>query len=473
MTPADFITYVAPAEDGMAHLRLIRDVSENRSIALLKFRDRDHAEEFAQEYNGRAFNSIEPETCHVVRITSVSINVVDSSISGFLQSPSKGLMDVYELPTCPVCLERMDSAVTGLVTVPCSHTFHCMCLSKWGDSRCPVCRYSQALLTSHPRNPNSSLPAPFSSIGAPSLSTCSSCSSTTNLWICLICGNVGCGRYGRAHAHQHYTQTTHLYALELETQRVWDYAGDGYVHRLIQNRADGKLVELPSASAMTPSFTSLADPSGPQQNSSSTSGSRMGPGPADALAADKVEAIGIEYSYLLTSQLDSQRAYFEQEKSVLEVALRDAHDRLAQFESRIARLDVDDAASKKLETKAQRAEVRAERAVELTRKLEKELGEERALSTGLMARISSLNSELRKAEEERSAFGRTLGEMQDQLRDMMIYIEARDKIQNEAIQGSGDGTSSVLGEAVGGAISLPAPNSESPQTIKRSRRRKG
>ena len=44
--------------------------------------------------------------------------------------------DTYELPTCPVCLERMDSAVTGLVTVPCSHTFHCTCLSKWGDSRC-------------------------------------------------------------------------------------------------------------------------------------------------------------------------------------------------------------------------------------------------------------------------------------------------------------------------------------------------
>ena len=42
---------------------------------------------------------------------------------------------MYELPTCPVCLERMDSAVTGLITVPCSHTFHCMCLSKWGDSR--------------------------------------------------------------------------------------------------------------------------------------------------------------------------------------------------------------------------------------------------------------------------------------------------------------------------------------------------
>ena len=36
-----------------------------------------------------------------------------------------------------------------------------------------------------------------------------------------------------------------MYALELETQRVWDYVGDGYVHRLIQSKTDGKLVEVP------------------------------------------------------------------------------------------------------------------------------------------------------------------------------------------------------------------------------------
>ena len=189
-----------------------------------------------------------------MRVTSISVDIVDNAATGLLQTPTKGQSEVYELPTCPVCLERMDSAVTGLVTVPCSHTFHCQCLSKWGDSRycsalyvwnvpslslcrehrCPVCRYSQALLTSHPRSSNSVRNIPFSGSRSSSLSKCSSCDSTTNLWICLICGNVGCGRYGRAHAHQHYTQTTHLYALELETQRVWDYAGDGYVHRLIQ-----------------------------------------------------------------------------------------------------------------------------------------------------------------------------------------------------------------------------------------------
>jgi hypothetical protein len=26
--------------------------------------------------------------------------------------------------------------------------------------------------------------------------------------------------------------------------QVWDYAGDGYVHRLIQSKTDGKLVEV-------------------------------------------------------------------------------------------------------------------------------------------------------------------------------------------------------------------------------------
>ncbi len=66
-----------------------------------------------------------------------------------------------------------------------------------------------------------------------------------------VCASVGCGRYKQGHAHRHFAETGQLYSLELETQRVWDYAGDGYVHRLIQNKADGKLVELSSASSAT------------------------------------------------------------------------------------------------------------------------------------------------------------------------------------------------------------------------------
>lgn len=66
-----------------------------------------------------------------------------------------------------------------------------------------------------------------------------------DLWICLICGHVGCGRYKAGHSKDHWKESSHVYALELETQRVWDYVGDGYVHRLIQSKTDGKLVEVP------------------------------------------------------------------------------------------------------------------------------------------------------------------------------------------------------------------------------------
>lgn len=64
--------------------------------------------------------------------------------------------------------------------------------------------------------------------------------------MCLICGHVGCGRYREGHAAKHSEETGHCYALELEAQRVWDYASDNYVHRLVQSKKNGKLVELPS-----------------------------------------------------------------------------------------------------------------------------------------------------------------------------------------------------------------------------------
>ncbi len=42
---------------------------------------------------------------------------------------------------------------------------------------------------------------------------------------------------------QHYEETLHAYALDTETQHVFDFAGGGYVHRLLQNMEDGKIVE--------------------------------------------------------------------------------------------------------------------------------------------------------------------------------------------------------------------------------------
>ncbi|PFH51915.1 hypothetical protein AMATHDRAFT_190526 [Amanita thiersii Skay4041] len=459
MTPSDFLAFVAPASEGMSHIRIIRDSAPNRSIALIKFANPAEATEFAEAYNGKPFDTMQPEICHVVHVLSVQIqpdDLVSQAISRI--SCSQGSM--YELPTCPVCLERMDSAVTGLITVPCSHTFHCMCLSKWGDSRCPVCRYSQNLLSSHPSSAasRSSIPIPFTQPSSPVLSVCSSCSSTTNLWICLICGNIGCGRYGHAHAHAHYQATTHLYALELETQRVWDYAGDGYVHRLIQNKADGKLVELPSAASTTGGINNREGGLGPSQS--------------DALTAEKIEAIGIEYSYLLTSQLDSQRSYYEEQigdfrKQIDE--LRKTMERLTcNFEAERKKSNMEmerrgteyEARLAEVGREKAKAEQRGDKVTELARKLERQLKEEQVVSEGLMKNLKMMREQVENVEKDKAEYLKRVGELEDQVRDVMFFLEAKNKIE------SGDG---VAGEAAGGSIEI-APVTAGKNKNKRNKR---
>lgn len=57
---------------------------------------------------------------------------------------------------------------------------------------------------------------------APNLQQCSSCDLTENLWICLTCGSIGCGREqfgssmkGNSHALSHYEATGHQVAVKL------------------------------------------------------------------------------------------------------------------------------------------------------------------------------------------------------------------------------------------------------------------
>lgn len=197
----------------------------------------------------------------------------------------------------------------------------------------------------------------------------------------------------------------------------------------------------------------------------------MGPSPADALAAEKVEAIGIEYSYLLTSQLDSQRAFYE------EVQARNSRE-LAEARGKLAALEVEAAADLRelqvksdhaLEERVKKAEARAERSMLLARHFEKDLKEERAVSEGLMETIASLKAKAEVAEKEREKMGKELQEVQDQLRDVMFYLQARDKIE----AGGGEGT---IGEAAGGSLSIVTPevpeSPHAPGSKKKSKKKK-
>jgi BRCA1-associated protein len=104
----------------------------NRCMALIKFRTTEAAVDFQEEYDGRPFWAmLDDEVCHIVRIRSVEVT---ATVTPPFTTPFNDVVaDVapsgtIELPTCPVCLERMDSSVTGLCTILCQHTFHCGCI---------------------------------------------------------------------------------------------------------------------------------------------------------------------------------------------------------------------------------------------------------------------------------------------------------------------------------------------------------
>ncbi|KAJ9445293.1 BRCA1-associated protein-like protein 2 [Diplonema papillatum] len=206
--------------------------------------------------------------------------------------------------TCPVCLEDLLTPAkdpssplsdeycvsgTSLWTTMCGHTGHLTCLQEYDGSKgCPVCRFNPA-----------DLGMECSELG---------CNEVEPLWMCLVCGHLGCGRYQHGHAEDHYRTTAHTYCLDVYTGSVWDYAGDGFVHRLVANSADGKLVE------------STYSRTGRTQETLDVE---------DAKFESQVEAVEDTYSRLLENQLGSVREYY--------VKLLDAEQ--ARYDTHVAQLE--------------------------------------------------------------------------------------------------------------------------------------
>ena len=259
-----------------------------------------------------------------------------------------------ETLNCAVCLEKMEfpsmSSITtnsiqqqqhggdAIITTVCNHSFHVDCLLGWQDSPCPVCRYDGGLTNEE------SL-----------LSKCHVCGTTENNYICLICGVVSCSAtvpssplpsstsyaasasssYNTStsriddncdsctgseaqncgvspstlspdsHAVQHYNETLHAYALDTRTQHVWDFCGQGYVHRLLQNSHDGKLVET-------------HDPTNTNSHVRSSHPRYLTDAQEDFMVHAKLEGFANQYYNLLKSQLESQRTFYEERLEYIE-----------------------------------------------------------------------------------------------------------------------------------------------------------
>jgi BRCA1-associated protein len=309
---------------------------------------------------------------------------------------------------------------TGLLTILCQHVFHCACLEKWRGSGCPVCRYTQNDAFSIGRD------------GESPDNECSVCGSTANLWICLICGNIGCGRYDSAHAFAHYEATGHTYAMDVVSQHVWDYAGDGYVHRLIQNKSDGKLVDLPAST---------------HHNAFGTENSMTGYS-NDTVPREKLDNMGMEYAYLLTSQLESQRLYFEEQveravdkaakaASSADDAAKTVSDLARELEKLKMQYQESQTNLQNLEKESSRNAAKASSAQELARKLTVQYREEQTINESLMTRIKHIEARAEENERKVKEVEALKADLEEQNRDLSFFISGQEKLKemqaNEAL----------------------------------------
>ncbi|XP_050443322.1 BRCA1-associated protein [Adelges cooleyi] len=403
----DLLTFIAACQENIHHIRIIRDASSlNQYMTLISFRTQEAIMDFFHSFNGMPFNSLEPDCCcNLVFVSKVEVMKEDQP--GCSAPPSQHT----ELPVCAVCLERMDESVDGILTILCNHSFHGNCLTKWGDTSCPVCRYVQTP-ESVPDN------------------HCQECHSSESLWICLICGYVGCGRYVQGHAYNHYLETSHCYSMNLGNNRVWDYVGDNFVHRLVQNKGDGKLVE-----GSTPGKLDDTD--------------------------QKLESVQLEFTYLLTTQLESQRKYFEsqmkhfEENTYVEVneikanakAVIEENEKLhkiingANKDSGILEKKIEE--NKNLLEKVNsmnKDKSNLEKKVNsLTTKLEQtklKLDEECQMNSALRKNQTEWHDKFSRLENEFTNYKVTkdqeISELKDQVRDLMFFLEAQNTIDKSA-----------------------------------------
>jgi len=196
------------------------------------------------------------------------------------------------IPSCPVCLHRIDPLRLGLLATKerdlctehcignsCENIFTC----PWpSPNHCNACHTISL----------------YENMGFIDRS-CYECNLTETLWVCLTCAVVGCGRYSRGHADKHYRESGHAYSLELATQRIWDYPADGYAQRI-------DLLKCPSKSI----YISL--------NSSNEEADSCF---NDSTILKKTFYIGEEYNCMLQSALEDQAQHYETEISRLHAEL--------------------------------------------------------------------------------------------------------------------------------------------------------
>nr|XP_004611234.1 unnamed protein product [Sorex araneus] len=270
--------------------------------------------------------------------------------------------------------------------------------------------------------------------------------SAQNLWICLICGHIGCGRYVSRHAYKHFEETQHTYAMQLTNHRVWDYAGDNYVHRLVASKTDGKIVQYECE--------------------------------GDTCQEEKIDALQLEYSYLLTSQLESQRIYWENKIVRIEKdTAEEINNMKTKFKETIEKCDNLEHRLNDLLKEKQSMERKCTQLNTKVAKLTTELKEEQEMNKCLRANQVLLQNQLKEEErvlkETCDQKDLQITEIQEQLRDVMFYLEAQQKINHLPAETRQEIQEGQINIAMASAPSAPASGSSGKLPSRKGRSKRG
>ncbi|KPA73700.1 hypothetical protein ABB37_09625 [Leptomonas pyrrhocoris] len=190
---------------------------------------------------------------------------------------------------CAICqVDPLRSA--ACVTTLCQHSFHLHCYAQLpsGSAECPLCRFSVYELLNDAR--------------------CEVCGTYEDLWVCLICGHVACGRARRDHQQEHYRSSGHSCAWQSSTNRIRNLSSRMFLHQEV-----ALLLDEAEADEAAPSASAAAGDGGgfdPLRHMSWAE-------PVDsdlreALNESKEEAVAHYYTSFLQQLAEEQRLYYEQ-----------------------------------------------------------------------------------------------------------------------------------------------------------------
>ncbi|CAD7966479.1 unnamed protein product [Amoebophrya sp. A25] len=442
--------------------------------AVFFFATQRQADEFYQKNHGRLFytnkdakdaakQEYKQACAYFVFLDSVQYrSAVDMKQNLWFQDHPKWAREhCFELPACPFCLERLDVSVSGIVC----HAAGWLSAFQWYEvpdiQSCESC--IQLVQDAHTCMNCSQSPPTTTTVGCGSLGGIAGGSldsssagqqllaspeesvsrSAQELWLCLVCGFVGCSRYARGqHSLLHQKATGHRFSLELRSGRIWDYAGDVFVHRrLVQCAAAdrGELLDIafpeeqqqhqigspPGASPLliggggggggttsisnngttTTTTSSLLNTSSNNMMSSTTGP----PGAASQLQNNNIH-LASELDLLLTANLEHQRKRY-----------RGQCERLQQEERLIC--NAFEREERDLEARIAKKNEEAAQAAKLTLLMEKKLQEAKAKVEKERDDLHLLEEVLARKKEEEATEGGKTGGREDQI-DESAYVKS-------------------------------------------------